>query len=502
MAAKADEPKKRWKRRKRRKYTAAKRREILKAVDEVGVVEAARRHGVPQTTVSNWLHRDATKVAEAEVAQQAADDGGGAKVTRKRRSPSAVASEEAVDLKATAPAKAKASASSRVAASKTVAAKVAATKVAATTESKTTREANPATTLAKPGPVVAKRMSKRIARSYTPSEKAEALEEAAAHGVSAASEKLGMSRFSIYDWQRKVEKAAAGKGPSPTSGPAPQEIEEQRDREILGEWRQHPGLGPSQIRNQLRRRGVTVSVTTARRVMEDAGYRPPKVKREPHDERFEAVRPNHLWHLDFVHRNIHQASTFTLILIDDCARFVTGHGVDDAERAEMVIRTFEEAVARHGKPERVMHDRGSAFWSWRGISRFTALLTELGIDQVVAEHKEHNGKVEVFNANLHKELFDRHRFYDLAEMKRRLAAHLHWYNHARTHHALGGLLVPADRFYGRAEEVLARIEAGGQRDGDDLELRERCLELFKVVSKNGTPEVWLLGQRLTIPVHP
>lgn len=38
------------------------------------------------------------------------------------------------------------------------------------------------------------------------------------------------------------------------------------------------------------------------------------------------------------------------------------------------------------------------------------------------ERKEHNGKVEVFNANLHKELFDRHRFYDLAEMKRRLAA--------------------------------------------------------------------------------
>jgi hypothetical protein len=27
-----------------------------------------------------------------------------------------------------------------------------------------------------------------------------------------------------------------------------------------------------------------------------------------------------------------------------------------------------------------------------------------------------------------------------------------------------------------------RIEAGGQRDADDLDLRERCLELFKVVS--------------------
>ncbi|HUC07538.1 MAG TPA: integrase core domain-containing protein [Solirubrobacterales bacterium] len=364
------------------------------------------------------------------------------------------------------------------------------------------KAAQPTTMLPKRGIPLAGSLVKRVARSYTPSEKAAALEKAAAHGVSAASDELGISRFSIYDWQRKLKKAAAGEGPSPTSGPSPQTIEEQRDQEILGEWRKHPGLGPSQIRNQLRRRGVKVSVTTARRVMEDAGYRPPKVKREPHDERFEAVRPNHLWHLDFVHRNINRASTFTLILIDDCARFVTGHGVDDAERAGMVIGTFEEAIARHGRPEYVMNDGGSAFWAWRGISRFTSLLTELGIDQIHAKKKEHNGKVEVFNANLHKELFDRHRFYDLAEMKRRLAAHLHWYNHARTHHALGGLLVPADRYYGRAAEVMARIESGGQRDGDDLELRDRCLELFKVVSKNGTPEVWLLGQRLAMPSLP
>lgn len=458
MSARAD------RRRKRRRYTRAKRTEILRSANEVGPVEAARRHGVPQTTVSNWLHRDAAKVAKGAATQKAIEGPEKPKRTRKGRA--------------------------------TRRSKAAVGPIAAAT-----KVAKPTTMLPKPGTLLPNSLVTRVARSYTPSEKAEALEYAATHGVSAASDKFEISRFSIYDWKRKVQKAAAGEGPSPTSGPSPQTIEEQRDQEILGEWRKHPGLGPSQIRNQLRRRGVKVSVTTARRVMEDAGYRPPKVKREPHDERFEAVRPNHLWHLDFVHRNINRATTFTLILIDDCARFVTGHGVDDAERAEMVTATFEEAVARHGKPERVMHDRGAAFWSWRGISRFTSLLTEMGIDQVVAEHKEHNGKVEVFNANLHKELFDRHRFYDLAEMKRRLATHLHWYNHARTHHALGGLLVPADKYYGRAEEVLARIEAGGQRDGDDLELRDRCLELFKVVSKNGTPEVWLLGQRLTMPTH-
>jgi putative transposase len=336
----------------------------------------------------------------------------------------------------------------------------------------------------------------RPAKRYTPSQRAQILEEAVKEGPSVASKKYGCSRFAIYAWSKQVARAAKGEGPSPTSGPAPSEIEAQRDLEILGEWKQHPGLGPSQIRNQLRAKCVKVSVNTVRRVMEDAGYRPPKVERLPHDQRYEAVRPNHLWHLDFVHRHIHRATTFTLILIDDHSRYVVGHGVDEAERADMVLETFEEAVRRHGKPERVMHDKGAAFWSWRGISRFTALLTELGIDQIVAEQKEWNGKVEVFNANLHKELFDAQRFLDVGEMKRRLAAHLHFYNHGRTHHALGGLLVPADRYFGRAEEVLACIEAGVPRDSDALELRDRCLELFKVASTNGVPEVWLMGQRL------
>jgi putative transposase len=343
----------------------------------------------------------------------------------------------------------------------------------------------------------ADRGNNRVMHIYTPSEKARALELASKESVTAASEQLGISRFSIYDWQRKVRRAAEGKGDSPTSGSEPADVEAKRDIEILNMWREHPGLGPSQIRNQLRRKGIKVSTHTVRRVMEDAGYRPPKVKRQEHTKRFEAVRPNHIWHLDFVHRFIGRASTFTLIVIDDCSRFVVGHGVDDAERADMVINAFEKATERHGRPEMVLHDKGSAFWSWRGIARFTRLLEEMGIDQIAAPYKEWNGKLEVFNANLHKELFDAHKFHDVAEMKRRLAAHLHWYNHRRTNHALGGLLVPADRYFGRMDEVLARIEAGVAVDGNDvLSLRDRVLELFKVTSTNGQAEVWLMGQKL------
>jgi len=424
-------------RRRPKRYTAAEKARVVADVAELGIRGAGRRHDVPESTIRRWLKKG--KKGKRGRAREAAGD---------PPSLSATADESGMSGK-------EAAASRR------------------------------------------SRSSQRVGRRYTPSEKARVLEYAADHGVTAAAKHFGTSRFSIYDWRRKVRRAAEGEGPSPTSGPDPKKVEVQRDREILAEWRRHPGLGPSQIRNQLRRKGVKVSVYTVREVMVEAGYRPPKVRRHEHTERFEAVRPNHLWHLDFVHRHINRASTFTLILLDDHSRFVVGHGIDEAERADLVTETFEEAVTRHGKPEMVLHDKGSAFWSWRGISRFTALLTELGIDQIPAEHKEWNGKLEVFNANLHKELFDVVRFWDVAEMRRRLTAHLHWYNHARTHHALGGLLVPADRYYGRTEEVLAHIESGRGRDGlDALNLQERSLDLFKVVNRGGTNELWLMGQKL------
>lgn len=527
----------------RRTYTEQERRAVLADVPTLGVKEAAGKHGVPPTTVQSWIDRGKGRRASeaAPTTNSATTPAGGATTT-----PAASAATTPAATTTPAASAATTPTASRMTASEAPVAgkrarrqyseeeKRAAIADAATmgvcgaakkhgiVESNVSRWCQRRAAVGAVASAAASsdavegdrramkddgrdaeaaragnRKKKPVAKKYTPSQKAEAVEYAAAHGVSAASGKLGMTRFSIYDWQRKVEKAAAGLGESPTVGPAPADIEAQRDAEILAEYKRHPGLGPSQIKNQLRRKGVKVSVHTTRRVMEEVGYRPPKVKREPHDERFEAVRPNHLWHLDFVHRHINRTSTFNLILIDDYSRFVVGHGTDDAERADLVLDTFEQAVARYGRPEMVIHDKGSAFWSWRGIAKFTALLTELGIDQLEAQHKEWNGKLEVFNANLHKELFDVQRFYDVAEMKRRLSAHLWWYNHERTNHALGGLLVPADRYYGRADEVLARIEAGAGREGlDALDLKRRTLELFKVVTEGGVPAIWLMGQKL------
>jgi len=343
----------------------------------------------------------------------------------------------------------------------------------------------------------------RIAKSYTPSLKARILEYAATHGVAAAAEEFSVTRFSIYEWRRRVKQHAEGKlADSPVTG-SDEDKAAIRDERILKEWRSSTGLGPSQVRNQLRRQGFKVSVHTVRCVLEENGYVTPKVRRDTgHDQRYEAVRPNQMWHLDFLHRHINKQKIYVLIILDDFSRFIVGGAIWDGERVAAVQETVLASVSRYGKPEKALSDGGSAFYSWSGVGRFTDLLTELEVDQIIAQTPETNGKLEVLNANIQKELFNQEKFFDLGETQRRLLAWINFYNLRRTHHALGGLLVPADRYFGRAEEVLACIESGKSPDGvgEAAPVGERQLDLFRISSNRGQVELHLLGHRILLPI--
>jgi transposase InsO family protein len=283
-------------------------------------------------------------------------------------------------------------------------------------------------------------------------------------------------------------------GPAETSGGATQD---ERHRLILEIWQQQPGLGPSQIRNILRRQGFKASVNTVRAVMEEHGYVHPKVRRKEHTGSYEAVRPLQLCHLDFYHFHVHRQPQCLLFILDDFSRFITGWTLLKSEHADGVIEAFESAVARYGKPEALMSDRGSAFHSWKGLARFQALLEEYGIDFYLAKEAQVNGKSEALNAAVQKELIRQVEFLDLADAHKQIARWVQFYNYRRTHHALGGLLVPADRFHGWQDETLRRIEQGNGADMEDLlNPQGRPLELFRVVSLGGQPAVYLMGKKI------
>ena len=334
-------------------------------------------------------------------------------------------------------------------------------------------------------------------KRYGASQKQEILVYAQTHNVQSASERFRVSVGTIYEWRRKLKRRQESGLRSVTEVLSQVDERADRDRRILKMWQQHPGYGPSQIRNMLRRNGFRVSVGTVRHVMEENGYLPPRLKRKEHVGRYEAGRPRELYHLDFYHFFVHKQKQCVLFIEDDYSRFISGWALVSSERADCVIEAFEESVRRYGRPEGVMSDRGSAFHSWRGVSRFETLLEEYEVNYFLAKEAAVNGKVEALNASFQKECVNQQEFMDLSDAARGIGRWVEHYNHRRTHHGLGGLLVPADRFYGIAEQTLRKIEQG--LGGESLELSNpdnRGLELFRVVSHDGKPQLWLMGNKI------
>ena len=101
-------------------------------------------------------------------------------------------------------------------------------------------------------------------KRYSPAQRKEILEYAQKHSVKEAVEKFGLTATSIYDWRRAIERRgqqAGEDGNADRPGEIVMEdLKQERDRKILSMWRRHPGYGPSQIRNMLKRDGFKVSV--------------------------------------------------------------------------------------------------------------------------------------------------------------------------------------------------------------------------------------------------
>ena len=343
----------------------------------------------------------------------------------------------------------------------------------------------------------------RHGRRFSVAEKKAILEHAAEHGVTAAAEQFATSRWSVYEWLRRslaknvadVALEARSSRPKRIAG----KLSEERHHLIAETWLRNQALGPRQVRNVLRRNhALRVGTSTVRRVMEEHGYVPPRitVERRP-SRRYEAVRPNQQWHLDFVQFFLHKTRLFLLLVEDDFSRYLPGWALCEGERAQPVLETLDRAIERHGRPEQMVVDAGSGFFAWRGQSQLERLCGDYGIDFIRASKRGSNSKLEALNANVRKELLSKIEFADVADARLEIARWVRAYNCERVHEGLGGLLVPADRYFGRSDEVLAQIERGDPVVvPGPLSPDARALEIFRVLSRGGRPELWLLGERV------
>jgi len=288
------------------------------------------------------------------------------------------------------------------------------------------------------------------------------------------------------------------------------------DVEVAGilEWKKkHPSMGPAQLRAQLKRfHGWRVSLRAIARVLRGHGYLVVHKGRPlgPEPIRFEAPRRNALWQMDFCEVRVGDERLHVVLVLDDYSRFLVGHAVANSPTSAVATGAFRAAMARHGKPEAVRTDRGGAFVAFTKDGDFGRVLEAELVDHIVgrAYSPRGGGKVESCVGTLKRELWDVFHFEDRDDAERRLARWIAEYNHGRAHMGIDGL-TPADRFFGRADEVLARVDAlsrgraltttPGAAVEEPLSARTGApLEMLRLVLHEGQVELRFCGARVRL----
>jgi transposase InsO family protein len=234
----------------------------------------------------------------------------------------------------------------------------------------------------------------------------------------------------------------------------------------------------------------------------------------PEPIRFEAPRRNALWQADFTEVRVGSDKLQALVIIDDFSRFIVGHTLTESASSEVATTALQAAIARHGKPEAVRTDRGGAFVARKQETDFGSYLDGELIDHIVGRpyNPKGGGKVESAIGTLKRELWEVFEFHDRGEASRRLQQFFDHYNHRRAHMGIDGL-TPADRFFGRGDEVLAAVDAVSRKRQGSLALLTAAggaleelgsestgspLEVLRLVIIDGVMELRFCGARVRL----
>ncbi len=341
---------------------------------------------------------------------------------------------------------------------------------------------------------------------FSQEQKHAVLESAKEIGVEEASRLSGVHPSTIYEWRQKLEalgKEAFLSYKRKSRGRGVKKITIEQEKAVLETWEKNKGYGPSQVRNQLRRQGKSISTRTVERIMIANGYKGPRKKRKQENGlRYEASRPLELAQMDILEFYVNKSKLYLILLLDDYSRFILGWSLLTETSIDAVILVVHKAIERYGKMEEILTDRGFVFYSWRGINRFEKYLENEGIHHTHARphHPQTLGKVEAANKQVQKELISREHFASISECETGLNTWVETYNYKRTHQGLGGLLVPADRFHGKEAEVVKAISEKIDPSGDICyKIEGITRNLIKLeLGADGELKLYLLGRPIKL----
>jgi hypothetical protein len=112
----------------------------------------------------------------------------------------------------------------------------------------------------------------------------------------------------------------------------------------------------------------------------------------------------------------------------------------------------------------VLSDNGRQYYTWRGKSQFTTMLTKLGIRHIRSRpyHPQTLGKIESFWRNLFQECLSQLPLSSFEEAQEKIGTYVEYYNFKRPHQGIDNV-TPSDRFYKVAGQVKQIIEENTAR---------------------------------------
>ena len=277
---------------------------------------------------------------------------------------------------------------------------------------------------------------------------------------------VGVSKHTLYAWKKRfTQLGPAGLMEQPRGAREGSRLPELTKRTILLLKQAHPDWGCERISHMLLRGpALPASPKAVAQALHEAGYELHESPTRPHPDKvrhFERARPNQLWQTDlftFVLKRQNRR-VYLVAFLDDHSRFLVSFGLHASQSTALVLEVFRAGIAAYGTPEEVLTDNGAQYVTWRGESAFHKELTQRGVRQIVAapRHPQTLGKIERFWGTLWRECLETAVFLDLADARTRIGHFIDWYNFQRVHSGIDGL-VPADRFFQAAPEVLRTLK--------------------------------------------
>ncbi|MFY2822381.1 IS3 family transposase [Ruegeria sp. MALMAid1280] len=192
----------------------------------------------------------------------------------------------------------------------------------------------------------------------------------------------------------------------------------------------------------LRREGWAINMKKTRRIYNELGLqlrnKHPKrrVKAKLREDRREAVGPNDVWAMDFVHDQLALGKKLRILsIVDTHSRLCPAVDPRFTYRGEDVVQTLERICGKIGYPRTIRVDNGSEFIS-RDLDLW-AYTNDVTLDFSRPGKPTDNGFIEAFNSKLRAECLNAHWFMSLADAREKLEDWRRHYNEDRPHSAIG-----------------------------------------------------------------